>query len=107
MCADVAPIVLRLRKGKQFAPGAFHMGRVQPWVNVGALLFILFSTVRTSHLGLPRRSCWAPARQSRLQPLLHTGMPGASWPVVSSDALMLHVTSAESDNLPSNGTVRV
>ena len=45
MCADVAPIVLRLRKGKQLAPGPFHMGRVQPWVNVGALLYILFSTV--------------------------------------------------------------
>ena len=57
MCADVMPIVLRLRKGKQLAPGPFNMGRVQPWVNVGALIYILFSTVFTSYLGLPQQSC--------------------------------------------------
>ena len=50
VCADVAPIVLRLLKGRQLAPGPFTMGRLQPWVNVGALLYILFSTVSISHI---------------------------------------------------------
>ena len=77
LCADVAPIVLRLRKGKQFAPGAFHMGRVQPWVNAGALLFILFSTVRAPHSACPGGRA-EHLRRRRLQPLLHTAMPGAS-----------------------------
>ena len=41
--ADVAPIVLRLMKGKDLTPGTFSMGWAQPWVNAGAVAFILFS----------------------------------------------------------------
>ena len=43
--ADVAPIVLRLMKGKDLTPGTFSMGCAQPWVNTGAVVYVVFSTV--------------------------------------------------------------
>ena len=53
LCADVAPIVLRMWKGRKFTPGPYSMGHAQPWVNVGALIYILVSTVSLSqHAGL-------------------------------------------------------
>jgi amino acid transporter len=86
--AYIIPVFLRLRRGANFQPGPWTLGRHYKWVNVGAIIFVALVVysldIPTNSAGVPWNSGWKWSALNYSPLVLLVGVAVAIWWVVDA-----------------------